>query len=253
MARRTRRWHPIGRWLKAAREDAGLTQAELATLTGISAPSVSRFESNRAEPSFGDICVIAQHIGWPLLYFATGRERRGDDVTAVVTELQYWGLRDVRLGKRVLLGEVRPFEELFADAAASSAEGRVLEALPALLLRNRFETQELLVQGIAYASVRRVGWLAEVADEIVGDLPLESVQPEARRRLRSISAAAWEEPTPKEPDYVGRLASKQFRYRVWENSPPLARRWKIACNITREQFVGRAKSILDGGWRGGPI
>ena len=244
MARRTKKWEPIGRWLKSARDDLGLTLAELANLTGVSVPSLSRFESGRAEPGFGDICVIAQHLNWPLLYFATGRERRGDDSGALATELHFWGLRDIRLAKRVLLGEVRAFEESFTDAVSRVVDDRVLEALPALLLRNRFEPQELLVQADAYGSIRRVGWLAEVADQIAGELPLEFVQPDARRRIRSISAAAWEEPALDEPDFIGSLVSQRSRDHVWGNSPPLARRWKIACNITREQFAVRAKSVL---------
>ena len=118
-------------------------------------PSLSRFESGRAQPSFGDVCVIAQDLGWPLLYFATGRERRADDTRALAIELHFWGLRDIRLGKRVLLREVRAFEESLADAVAGFVDARVLEALPALLLRNRFEPQELIVQRTGYGGCGR--------------------------------------------------------------------------------------------------
>jgi transcriptional regulator with XRE-family HTH domain len=247
MAHRKRRWESIGKWLKSARKDADLTQAELASLTGISVPSLSRFESDQAEPSFGDVCVIALQLGWPLLYFATGRERKADDTSSLAAELHFWGLRDVRLAGRVVLGEVRAFEELFADAVGRVLDARVLEALPALLLRNAFETQELLAQAAAYVSTRRVGWLAEVAEEIAPRLPPESVQPEARRRLQSLSAAVWKTRPPTDADYIGPLAGKPFRDRVWRSSPPLARRWKIACDTTLEEFAERAQSVLAGG------
>jgi transcriptional regulator with XRE-family HTH domain len=246
MARRTKKWQPIGTRLKEARNDAGLTLSELADLTGISVASLSRFESDRAEPSFGDVCVIARELGWPLHHFATGRARKGDDTSALAAELHFWGLRDLLLAERVLLGEVRTFEELFADALARVLDVRVLEGLPALLLRNPFETQELYVQSVACASIRRVGWLAEVAEEIAKKLPRETVQPEAGRRLQSIQSAAWRQPAPPEPDYIGPLASQQFRDRVWNDSPSIARRWKISCDISLEQFHRRADSILGG-------
>jgi transcriptional regulator with XRE-family HTH domain len=246
MARRTRKWQPIGRRLKDARNDAGLTLSELAKLTGISVASLSRFESDRAEPGFGDVCVIAQQLGWPLLHFATGRKRKGDDTRALATELHFWGLRDVLLAERILLGEVRTFEELFADAIARVPDSRVLEALPGLLLKNPFETQELLIHSAAYASIRRVGWGAEVAEEIAKKLPRDFVQPEASRRLQRIQSAAWKERAPSEPDYIGPLVSQKFRDRVWNDSPPIARRWKIACDISLDQFLERAKSVLSG-------
>lgn len=246
MARRKRRWQSIAPWLKAARNEAGLTLSDLASRTGISAPSLSRFESNKAEPSFADVCVIAQQLGWPLIYFAVGLERTGDDTSSLLAELHFWGLRDILRAEPILLGEVRTFEELFADAGARVLDSRVLEALPALLLRNRFETQELLARANANASIRRVGWLAEVAAEIAETLPRVAVQSEARRRLQSIRNAAWDAPAPEQADYLGPLASQRFRARVWNDSPPVARRWKIACDMTLEQFHDRAESVLGG-------
>jgi transcriptional regulator with XRE-family HTH domain len=246
MARRSRKWDPIGLRLKEARHDSGLTLSELADLSGISVASLSRFESDRAEPGFGDVCVIAQRLGWPLLHFATGQKRKGDDTSALATELHFWGLRDVLMADRILLGEVRAFEELYADSTSRVLDTRVLEALPALLLRNPFEVRELLLQSVAYASIRRVGWLAEVAEEIMKKLPRHSVQPEASRRLQGVQSAAWKERTPEEPDFLGPLASPKLRDHIWNNSPPVARRWKIACDIKLDQFLGRAESVLAG-------
>lgn len=160
MARRVRKWQPIGEWLKKARRDADLTLSELARLTGVSSSALARFESNRAVPSFADVCVIAQRLRWPLLYFATGRERTGNDRRALAAQLFYWGLRDLRLAERVLLGEIRAFEELIAEVVAGDPSPRVLEALPALLLRNKFVASEII--SLTWQPVRKspAAWLA---------------------------------------------------------------------------------------------
>jgi transcriptional regulator with XRE-family HTH domain len=242
MRRRTR-WKPVGRWLKHARTQAGLTQNELAERTGISVPAISRFESNRAEPSFGDICLIAFKLGWPLLYFATGQLRHSDDSNALAAALRFWGLRDLVVRESPLLGEVETFEELFVLAARSS-NARIVESLPALLLANTFEPQSLLGHARAHASTRRVGWLADISSHSADRLPSDAVQPESRRRLRDVIDAAWKEPAPEEPDYVGDVASREQVERVWKASPTVARRWKIACDIEIEAFVERARSLL---------
>ena len=87
MARRSRKWQPIGKWLRNARKSAGLSVSTLSSRTGVSISSLTRFESDRAIPSFGDVCAIAQELGWPLLYFATGLERTGDDTRALAAQL----------------------------------------------------------------------------------------------------------------------------------------------------------------------
>lgn len=93
MPRRSPRKHePIGPRLRTARNDAGLTLKEAADLTGISAASLSHFETNRSQPSFGDICLFAEKLAWPLLFFATGRLRTGTDGRALAAQLFHWGL-----------------------------------------------------------------------------------------------------------------------------------------------------------------
>jgi hypothetical protein len=41
-------------------------------------------------------------------------------------------------------------------------------------------------------------------------------------------------------------SDERFRDRVWNDSPPIARRWKIACDISLDQFLKLAESILGG-------
>jgi transcriptional regulator with XRE-family HTH domain len=198
MARRIKKWPKIGHWLKSARKDAGLTLQDLANRTGVSTSSLARFEADRATPAFGDICVIAQQLGWPLLYFATGQERTGDDTRTAVTHLRFWGLGDIRLPEPALLGEARPFEEVIADVVSRPVNQRVLAALPALLLRNRFEPTRLISDAQALGSLRRIGWLADVAEHVSRELPPAASQPDTRRRLSSVEqAAAKVQPTPR--------------------------------------------------------
>ena len=225
----------------------------LSSRTGVSISSLTRFESDRAIPSFGDVCAIAQELGWPLLYFATGLERTGDDTRALAAQLHFWGLRDVHVAEAVVLGEVRPFEELLANVTAGSVNVRVLEALPALLLRNRFEPAELISHAQSRGTLRRLGWLADVATHVSERLRPGFSQPDAKRRLDALKKAAEIQIGPRSDlddiDYLGAVShstSREARDRVWKSSPPLTRRWKIACDVTLETFIERARSLLEG-------
>ncbi|MGH9318784.1 MAG: helix-turn-helix domain-containing protein [Vicinamibacteria bacterium] len=253
MARRIRKWQPIGKWLRTARQTAGLSLAALSSRTGVSVSSLVRFESDRSVPSFADVCVIAQHLGWPLLYFAAGAERRGDDIRAVVAQLRFWGLRDVHAAETLLLGEVRPFEELLAGVTAGKVNLRILEALPALLLKNRFEPAELISKGESRGTLSRLGWIADIASYVSERLPPSHSQPDSKRRLDAIKKAAEDRLLSATEldriDYLGVLSpssSPESRERLWKSSPPLTRRWKIACDIKLDAFVERARSLLGG-------
>jgi len=246
MARRKRKWRPIGNWLRAARKEAGLTLAELERLTNVSISALGRFESDRAVPSFDDVCLIAQQLGWPLLYFATGRERTGNDRLALTAQLYYWGLRDVSLPERLLIGEVRAFEDLAAEVLAGDPSSRVIEAFPGLLLRNKLEPAELIAYGRRYGSLRRLGWLADVAAVISDRIPREYIHPDASRWLSAVVASARDEGTANEIDHIFPIAKPSVSAkRAWSDSPPLTRRWKIACDITLLQFQSRTLSILE--------
>ena len=158
----------------------------------------------------------------------------------------------MRLAEPTLIGEARPFEELIAEVAAVSVNHRLLDALPALLLRNRFEPAELVSNAESRGSLKRLGWLADVAAKVSERLPPTYSQPDARRKLEAVRTAAERqlEVTKKgEIDYLGQVTSASSRAgkeRVWHASPPLTRRWKIACDITLEQFVERARALLEG-------
>lgn len=225
----------------------------LSSRTGVSISSLTRFESDRAVPSFDDVCTIAKELGWPLLYFATGLERTGDDTRALAAQLRFWGLRDVHAAEAVLLGEVRPLEESLASVTAGSVNVRVLEALPALLLRNRFEPAELISYAQSRGTLSRLGWLVDVAAYVSERLPPGYSQPDAKRRLDAVKKTAERQigprSAPDEIDYLGAVSlssSREARDRVWKSSPPLTRRWKIACDVKLEAFIERARTLLEG-------
>ena len=230
-----------------------MTLTELGRLTRVSSSALGRFESDRAVPSFDDVCLIAQQLGWPLLYFATGRERTGNDRLALAAQLYYWGLRDVSLAERVLIGEVRPFEGLIAEVVSGAPNPRVLEAIPGLLLRNTFEASELVSCAVRYGSLRRLAWLADVAEKISEEVPREYLQPDALRWLHAVQAAATgakDKLARDEIDYVfppsaQRPAQTKLRERAWALSPPLTKRWGIACDIPLRQFLSRALTVLE--------
>jgi hypothetical protein len=211
--------------------------------------SPEEFEADRATPAFDDICIIAQQLGWPLLYFATGQERSADDPRTAVAHLRAWGLSDLRVSEPVLLGELRPFEEIIPDVVSRPVDQRVLAALPALLLRNRFEPTRLIAAAQALGSLRRLGWIADVARHVSRRLPPSALQPDYQRRLSAIEAAAAKEfrtSDVTDRDYLAPdlSTSKSARDRLWKESPPMTRRWRIACDIRLDEFVERARSLL---------
>ena len=262
---------PIGQRIREARNDLGLTLKEIAGLTGISAASLSRFESNQSQPSFDNVCLIAEKLGWPLLYFAAGRLRTGTDARALAAQLYYWGLRDLHVSRRPVLGEVRAFEEVLTEGVRDGASARVIEAVPALLLRNDFAPDDLVASARRYGTLRRVGWLSEVAERISGKIELRWIHPDAAVNLRRAWKSAWNElkkVAPRgeaflvetilvedaaQPEYIspaspggssGRAGDTDLPGREWHESPPVTRRWGIAFDLSLDDFARRARSIL---------
>ena len=244
MPRRSPRKHePIGPRLRTARNDAGLTLKDAADLTGISAASLSRFETNRSQPSFGDICLLAEKFGWPLLYFATGRLRTGTDGRALAAQLFHWGLRDLSISGRPVLGEVRAFEDVVPESVRDRAAVRLIEAVPALLLRNDFAAPELVASAKRYGTLQRVGWLSEVAEIISRKLEVRWIHPDAAANVHAAWRTAWTE--------VRQGAGREevvepviFADRTPGDSPAVSRRWRIALDLSLDDFLTRARTIL---------
>jgi transcriptional regulator with XRE-family HTH domain len=53
----------VGARIRALRERAGLTQAVLAAMVGVSVGQVSRWETNRTEPALSNLAALAPALG----------------------------------------------------------------------------------------------------------------------------------------------------------------------------------------------
>lgn len=52
--------------LRTARRRAGLTQAQLAELTGVAQPAIARIESGRVQPGVDTLARLLRACGWDL-------------------------------------------------------------------------------------------------------------------------------------------------------------------------------------------
>lgn len=58
--------HTLGQAIRQAREDAGLTQAQLAVHAGLAVGTLTRLEAGSTDPSWSSVRAIAQALGVPL-------------------------------------------------------------------------------------------------------------------------------------------------------------------------------------------
>lgn len=229
----------FGKYLKRARRAADLTLEELGARTGIAPSSLSKFEREVSSPSFLAVVGLARELSKPLLYFATGRDRTADDPKELAVHLAYWGVSDLSPSE-ALIGESRQLEEVIPQVLRIGT-ARLVEALPALLLKHEFQTAELLAHADRYAVRRRVGWISEIASWVSARVSTNWIAPSAHRRLENVCKAAWER--TEDWDVVGRRSSVSPEYAKAE-VPPISRRWKVYFPATQERFLQRSSSIL---------
>ncbi len=248
----------FGAHLRSARVRAGITLSTLAARSGVSVSSLSRFEAGASQPGFADACSIARALGTPLLFLADGRDRTGSDPRDLIAHLAYWGLNDTVPGEVALIGEARPIEGLIALSLTEAGTPRILESIPALLLKNDFSVQELEAQATGTRVLHRLGWLAETAEWIAGQIPVSRIRPSATSKLGQVRLAAWNRRQeevqklsrgarwPEGWDLFGRTAASAENdvSRRLANVSPIARKWKIAYPTPQEDFLARARDIL---------
>jgi len=134
---------------------------------------------------------------------------------------------------------------------------RILESIPALLLKNDFAVVELEAQATAVRVLHRLGWLAELAEWIAGQLPVNRIHPSASAKVRQVREAAWNRRqqdfaiTSKTPrglegwDLFGRTnPSDNEAFKSLGNSSPVAKKWRIAYATPQDDFLARARDIL---------
>jgi len=79
----------IGKRIRKARLEAGLTQAELAKKAGVGQGTLSLYESGKVRPTAEALGKIARALGKPVSYFYNGREERDvlNDMAQTVNRL----------------------------------------------------------------------------------------------------------------------------------------------------------------------
>jgi transcriptional regulator with XRE-family HTH domain len=180
----------FGQHLRSARLRAGITLSTLAARSGVSVSSLSRFEAGASQPGFADACTIARALGTPLLFLADGRDRTSSDPGDLIAHLAYWGLTDLAPGEVTLIGEARPFESLIAVCLTEAGTPRILESIPALLLKNDFSERELEAQATGARVLHPLGWLAEIAEWIASQISVSRIHPSAFSKIRQARQAA---------------------------------------------------------------
>jgi transcriptional regulator with XRE-family HTH domain len=248
----------FGPRIRSARVRAGITLSTLAMRSGVSLSSLSRFETGASQPGFADACVIAKALGTPLLYLADGRDRTGSDPRDLIAHLAFWGLNDLAPGEVALIGEARPFEGLIAVSLTDAGTPRILEGIPALLLKNEFSVPELESQAAGVRVLHRLGWMAEIAEWIASQIPVSRIHPSASSKIRQLRQAAWNR---RQQDFAkvskgsqwsegwdlfGKIAASADgdAFKRTRNSSPIAKKWKIAYGTPQEDFLARARDIL---------
>jgi len=249
----------FGQRLRTARARAGVTLTTLAAHSGVSLSSLSRFESGTSQPGFADVCTIAKALGAPLLFLADGRDRTGSDPRDLIAHLAYWGLNDLDAGETSLIGEARPFESLIADSLVGASTPRILEGLPALLLKNEFSVHELQAEATRAQALHRIGWLAETAEWIASQISVSRIHPSASSKIRQVRVSAWHhrlvEFKNAKPslwledwDLFGKFDSYDPTQidveALKEKVPSIATKWRIAYTTPQEDFLSRARDIL---------
>ena len=250
MRRAAKRVPGMGDWIRKAREVAGLTAAELAARTSISISTLWRLENGRAALGFAEVCRIAECTGVPLIYLATGRSRSGTEPEDLAGQVTYWGISDLAGGN--LIGEAHTVESVVCDCLANPAP-RILEVVPAILLFHRTSHAELLAIASLKGgeeTLRRLAWVSDLAEWLVGQLPLAQLPPAAHKRIRQLrSAAARTLPKELTWDPLDKswsaadvaLAAEQQR----TNLPPIHRKWRIFSLTRQERFLERTLTNLE--------
>ncbi len=242
-----------GHRIRQARTAKGLTLKLLTERTGIGQSTLSRIESGKQQPSFAEVCVIAAALEWPLIYFATGRTGPGKDPRELVVQFAFRGIDDLVSGEPVLIGEAREIEDLLSIALSDGSSSRIIESIPALLLRNEIDSKAALAAARRDGVVRRLGWMAELSEWIASHLEVGLVAPTARDSLRTIRMTAEKEIREKEVDpflpampwdSFGRPLPGLFK-RIGQGLPPLQKKWGIWYETPQEDFLRRAKEILE--------
>jgi transcriptional regulator with XRE-family HTH domain len=228
----------LGLYLRAARLQRGLSQAELAAKSGLSQAQISYFEAGQRLPSLEQLLGIARALDLSIQKLIGGSDRPGTDLREIAIELRHLGVVDLWVKDALVPGAFRPTEELIALVAAPEEPApRILEAVPAILAWNEIDPILLQAFGLTNAprTCRRLAWLVDVtlAIDKQGGFPGGCRKEALARFTRLVSSPdsdrdAW--------DSLGRPMAKL-------PSSPLWKRWRINYDASLDEFKARAKHL----------
>jgi len=222
-----------GSHLKKARQASGLSQAGLARTAKVARLRIVRAESGLYVLNLDEIIRVARVLKVSLQRLTTGRWRPGSDLQGLAVEIYQLGIRDLEVAGAHVPGAFRLPEQVLAAALkGDQPEPRVVEAIPSVLARRRFQVP--LTEAFAdYYDPRvrtRLAWLSDITLTLsqLNDFPIEvksekQLRDFVRAGAKATSPDSLGHPTEGEPPrlwkrwnitYAARLA--EFRLRTLE-------------------------------------
>jgi transcriptional regulator with XRE-family HTH domain len=222
----------------AARQEYGLSQAELAKRCGLSQVQISYFELGRRRPTLEQLLRIARALDSSIQKLLTGSNRPGTELRDITLELRFLGIADLWINDPVVPGAFRTPEEIIPlTVSDNEPEPRILEAMPAILAWNKIAPVVLRAYSMTTRprTARRLAWLADIALAIDrrGGFPGGC----RREQLASLISIV-RTPTNRGNnwDSLGRPMAKP-------PTSPLWRRWRITYDADLDIFVQRARHL----------
>jgi transcriptional regulator with XRE-family HTH domain len=224
----------VGQNLAAARKERGLSQQELAALSGLKQAQLSFFEGGRRWPAIPQLAKLAQILEVSLETLLVG-DRLAIGVRDIAFELRNLGIVDLKIGAAPVPASFRPTEQVISLAlAGDEPEPRIVEALPAVLAWNAWDLHLLRAYGrISDQRVpSRLAWLADIT------LTIERTRgfPGGVLQSRQLSELLRSAKPSRKPDSLGRSTGKA-------NLPPIWKRWNITYADNLERFRERAQHL----------
>jgi transcriptional regulator with XRE-family HTH domain len=220
--------------LKSARKAAGLTQPDLAKLTGIARSQIAKAETGRYVPNLIEADQLARALRLPWERLVSGRFRPPVGLRGIGLELYHLGITDLRITDPHVPGAFRRPEQVLALALRGDRpDTRVVEAIPFVLARQTLSVRLTLAFSDLYDKrIRtRLAWLSDITLTLdrTGKLPIaiesENQLSELIRRGRK----------PKRSDDLGIPSTKKVH--------PIWSRWNITYAGQLADFSGRAIAV----------
>ena len=222
----------------------GLTQQQLAALSGIDQASINRIERSQRWPTLAQLSRLAKNLQVSFQWLMSGTHWPGSELRDLAIELQHWGIVDLWVPDARVPGAFRPREEVVALAlSGNEPDPRIVEALPAVLAWNQWNVRLLRAYSETYEkrTLYRLAWLADVALTIDKHFGFPRGCPagiQLARFINGIKPFKDRERSKARPqlDALGRPAGDGRLHPVWK-------RWRINYAADLDTFRNRAAHL----------